>query len=126
MQRGRGEEIAAAHDVGDALQRIVDDDGEMIDRRPVLAREQNVAPSAAARRRRCVAASPSPNSRPGAAAARPRRARVADRAASRGLAAREARSRLLGVTATQRPRCSGRAVGIALAAAGGEICPRVQ
>ena len=44
MQRGGGEQIAAAHNVGYALERVVDHDGEMIDRRPIFGGDQDVAP----------------------------------------------------------------------------------
>ena len=40
---GGGEEVAAAHDVGDALGGVVDRDGEMIAGRRVLAGEDDVA-----------------------------------------------------------------------------------
>ena len=40
----RPEQVLAAHDVGDALQRIIDHDRQMIAVRRLLAREDNVAP----------------------------------------------------------------------------------
>ena len=40
---GRGEQVAAAHHVGDALRGVVDGDGEMIAGRRVLAGEHDVA-----------------------------------------------------------------------------------
>ena len=46
---GRGEQVAAAHDVGHALGGIVDGDGEMIAGRRVLAGEDDVAERAPAR-----------------------------------------------------------------------------
>ena len=46
MHAGRVEEVAPAHDVGDALRPIVDDDCEVIARRRVLAREDDVAQAA--------------------------------------------------------------------------------
>ena len=51
MHPGRLEEIAAAHDVGHPLQRIVDDHREMVARRQIAAAEDDVAPH---RRRRCA------------------------------------------------------------------------
>ena len=44
MHARRVKKILAAHDIGDALQRVVDDDREMIARRRVLARQNNIAP----------------------------------------------------------------------------------
>ena len=44
VDRGRGEKIAAAHDVGDALQRIVDGDRQMVARREVAPAQDDVAP----------------------------------------------------------------------------------
>ena len=44
MHAGRVEEVAAAHDMGDALQGIVDDDRQMIAGRDVAARQDHVAP----------------------------------------------------------------------------------
>ena len=44
MHRRRGQEIAAAHDVADALQRVVDDDREVVGRRPAFAAQHDVAP----------------------------------------------------------------------------------
>ena len=46
---GGGEEVAAAHDVGDALRGVVDGDGEMVAGRRVLAGEHDVAMGLAAR-----------------------------------------------------------------------------
>ncbi len=43
VDMGRGEEILAARHQGDALQRVVDGDGEMVARRHLLAREHDVA-----------------------------------------------------------------------------------
>ena len=43
MDVGRGEQVAAADDVGHALRGIVDDDGEMVAGRRVLAGEDDVA-----------------------------------------------------------------------------------
>ena len=43
VDMGRGEQVAAAHDMGHALRRIVDGDGEMIAGRRVLAGEDHVA-----------------------------------------------------------------------------------
>ena len=44
MHARRVKKILAAHDIGDALQRVVDDDREMIARRRVLARQNDIAP----------------------------------------------------------------------------------
>ena len=45
MDRGRQEKVASAHDVGDALQRVVDRHRQMIARREVPAGEDDVSPS---------------------------------------------------------------------------------
>ena len=45
MDRGRGEKVAPAHDVGDALQRVVDRHREMIARREIAPAEDDVAPT---------------------------------------------------------------------------------
>lgn len=45
MQARRLEEIPAAHHVRHALQRVVDDDGDVIARGRILAGEDDVAPS---------------------------------------------------------------------------------
>lgn len=44
MDRGGREQVAPAHDIGNVLQRIVDDDSQMIGCRAVLGAEQRVAP----------------------------------------------------------------------------------
>ena len=44
MGRSRGEEVAAPDDVADLLQRVVDDDGEMIARGGVAAAQNEIAP----------------------------------------------------------------------------------
>ena len=44
MRARRREQVAAAHDVADALQRVVDDDRQMVARRHVLALQHEVAP----------------------------------------------------------------------------------
>ena len=45
MYGGGMEKIATAHDMGDPLQRIVDDDREMIARGRFLARNDGIAPA---------------------------------------------------------------------------------
>lgn len=45
VHRGRPEQIAPPHDVGDALDRVVDDDGEMIGCRPLFAAQHEIPPS---------------------------------------------------------------------------------
>ena len=44
VNRGRGKEVASAHDVGDALERIVDRHRQMIARREIAPAENHVAP----------------------------------------------------------------------------------
>jgi len=44
MHGGRGEEVAAANDVAHLLQMIIDDDGEVVGRRPLLAAQHDIAP----------------------------------------------------------------------------------
>ncbi len=44
VNRGRGKEVASAHDVGDALERIVDRHRQMIARREIAPAENDVAP----------------------------------------------------------------------------------
>ena len=44
MHAGRPEQVPAPHHVGDALQGVVDHDGQMIARRRLLARQDDVAP----------------------------------------------------------------------------------
>ena len=44
VDAGGREKIEAAHDMGYALQRVVRDDGKMVARRHVAARQHNVAP----------------------------------------------------------------------------------
>ncbi len=50
MDRGRGKQIAPAHDVGYALQRVVDHDRQMIAWRQISAAEDNVPPNLRRRR----------------------------------------------------------------------------
>ena len=52
VDRGRGKQVASAHDVGHALQRIVDHHRQMVARRQIAAAEDNVAPNL--RRRRAL------------------------------------------------------------------------
>ena len=105
MHGRRGEQIAAAHDVGDPLQRVVDDDGQMIGRGGSLPRS-TTSPQAAARRRPrpLVALAEFAPSR-----ARPARraARGPCRAAGGRLAARQSLARSRAAEATQLPRWSG-------------------
>jgi len=44
VDRGRGQEVAPAHDVGYALQRVVDGDRQMVARREIAAPQDRVAP----------------------------------------------------------------------------------
>src|SRR3954465_13031193 len=44
MHAGRPEQVPAPHHVGNALQGVVDHDGQMITRRRLLARNDDVAP----------------------------------------------------------------------------------
>jgi hypothetical protein len=50
MDCGRGKQVAPTHDVCHTLQRVVDDDREMIARRQIPAAEDNVAPNLRRRR----------------------------------------------------------------------------
>jgi len=44
LHAGGGKQVLAAHDVADALQRVVDDDGEMVAGRDLAARHDHIAP----------------------------------------------------------------------------------
>ncbi len=44
MHAGGVKQVGAAHDVGDALRRVVHGDGQMVARRRVFARQNDVAP----------------------------------------------------------------------------------
>ena len=96
VHAGRPEQVPAPHHVGNALQGVVDHDGQMIARRRLLARQDDVAPGLGlcGRRRRVSPPGPSPilvqAQFPGARAAPPpcraaaRKARLARSAARAG------------------------------------------
>ena len=44
VDAGRPEQVSTAHDIGDALQGVIDDDGEMVTRRRIFARQNDIAP----------------------------------------------------------------------------------
>ena len=56
VQVRRGFEVLAAYDMGHALQRVVEDDREVVARRDLLARDDRVAPTLRARRDECFGA----------------------------------------------------------------------
>ena len=58
MDGGRGEQIAAAHDVGDALKRVVDRHRQMIARGEIPAAQDDVAPGGRVGRARRAASRP--------------------------------------------------------------------
>ena len=107
MQVGRGLEIAPAHDMRDALQRIVDDHGQMVARRRVPAHDHADRPSAPAGPRRCRLAKSGSKRRPAEGRhARPR-ARAPCRGARRGARRRRCARRCR--PATDAGRCRDRA-----------------
>ena len=59
VDRGRGDEVAPTHDVGHALQRIVDHDRQMIARREIAA-PQDASPQTAGDAGRREGMAPSP------------------------------------------------------------------
>ena len=63
MGGGRGEQVAAADDVAHLLQRVVDDDGEMVARSGVAAAQHEIAPAGRLGALGRVSRSPSPSSR---------------------------------------------------------------
>jgi len=50
VDRGRGEQVPATHDVSHALKRVIDHDGQMVARRQIAPAEDNVAPNLRGRR----------------------------------------------------------------------------
>ena len=117
VDRGRGEEVAPAHDVGHALQRVVDDHRQMVARRQVAAAQDDVAPDR--RLRRALAR----DSALANSVQKRRRRRGVERAAhveaqGRLLAAREASARFILGKRAAGPAVERRAVRVAPAVRG--------
>ena len=107
MSRSRGEEIAAPDDVADRLQRVVDDDGEMIARSGVATAQNEIAPKRRDRRRSALSVFALAIFAPRQLRRRERRARAPNRAARRRARRAASRSRRRGARAFGR--CLNRA-----------------
>ena len=113
VNRGRGKEVASAHDVGDALERVVDRHRQMIARREIAPAEHDVAPQRRLRRTSDRAQRPRRiRSRPDSAGAAVDRASHVE-APGGFFAAREPRGAFVGGKRAAGSRIERRAVGVA-------------